>query len=213
MKSDIKRRIVIVIFAVIIILLVAFFLTINYLSHRFYPLEYTEEIKTNALEYSLEPAQVCAIIYEESKFDPDVVSSRDAIGLMQILPDTANFIAKDLGYERLLRDDLFVPNNNIRFGTYYFKFLLDRYNGNLDLALAAYNAGFGAVDKAGGNINNLPEETREFVSRVKKTKKVYITLYANKLEVSDELFKKEHLSYIELSKIVIDKLPNKESDE
>ncbi|TSC90727.1 MAG: lytic transglycosylase, partial [Candidatus Berkelbacteria bacterium Licking1014_96] len=130
---------------------------------------------------SLESSQVAAIIYEESKFDPDVVSSQDAIGLMQVLPDTANLLARDLGVDNLWRDDLFVPSINIKFGTYYYRELLDKYNGDVDLALAAYNAGFGAVDKADRKINNLPKETQEFVKRVKKTEKIYQRLYWQEL--------------------------------
>ncbi len=176
-----KRNIIIALFAIFIVLFLAVWLSVDYLAHRFYPLEYLGEIKDNSAKYSLEPSQVAAIIYEESKFDPDVVSSQDAIGLMQILPDTANILAKDLGVDNLWRDDLFVPSINIKFGTYYYRGLLDKYNGDQYLALAAYNAGFGAVDKAEKDINKLPKETQEFVKRVNKTEKVYSTLYSEKL--------------------------------
>jgi len=204
-----KRNIIIALSAVFIILFLGIWVSVEYLSHRFYPLGYLEEIKDNSAKYSLEPSQVAAIIYEESKFDPDVVSSQDAIGLMQILPDTANLLAKELGIDRLLRDDLFIPDVNIRFGTYYYRELLDKYNGEQDLALAAYNAGFGAVDKAERKIDKLPKETQEFVKRTKKTERVYITLYPEELQVSPENLAKNKLNFFELLSVVYKKIPIK----
>ena len=197
-----KRNIIIALSAVFIILFLGIWVSVEYLSHRFYPLGYLEEIKDNSAKYSLEPSQVAAIIYEESKFDPDVVSSQDAIGLMQILPDTANLLAKELGIDRLLRDDLFIPDVNIRFGTYYYRELLDKYNGEQDLALAAYNAGFGAVDKAERKIDKLPKETQEFVRRVKKTERVYATLYPDELGAN----KKDKLNFWQLAVEVWEKI-------
>lgn len=209
MKFVQKRNIIIALFAIFIILFLGIWLSVDYLAHRFYPLEYLEEIKDNSAKYSLEPSQVAAVIYEESKFDPDVVSTQDAIGLMQILPDTANLLAGDLGVDNLWRDDLFVPSINIKFGTYYYRGLLDKYNGDQDLALAAYNAGFGAVDKAGKQIDNLPKETQEFVKRTRETERVYLTLYPDQLGVSSDNFKKQHLNFFELAEAVLNKIPSK----
>ncbi len=109
--------------------------------------------------------------------------------------------------ERLLRDALFITDINIRFGNYYYRKLLDKYNGDIVLALAAYNAGFGAVDKAEKNIENLPKETRDFVKRTRKTEKVYITLYPDELLVSKENYEKEHLNFFELLTVVYHKIP------
>jgi len=209
MKFAKKRNLIIISFAVAAALFIVIWSAIDYMGHRFYPLEYLSEIKDNSAKYSLEPAQVSAIVYEESKFDPDVVSSQDAIGLMQILPDTANLLAKELGIERLLRDDLFIPSVNVKFGTYYFRQLLDRYNGDVDLALAAYNAGFGAVDRAEKQIDNLPKETQEFVRRTRETERVYITLYSDELEINRDDFNKQHLNFIELTAVVLKKIPSK----
>lgn len=195
MKFNKKRNLIIAVLAVLVVLSLGLWLSVNYLAHRLYPLEYLGEITDNSTRYSLEPAQVAAIIYEESKFDPDVVSSQDAIGLMQVLPDTANVLAKDLGINNLWRDDLFVPSINIKFGTYYYRGLLDRYGGRVDLALAAYNAGFGAVDKSGKDISKLPQETQEFVRRVERTERVYTTLYPDELGVN----KKKVLSFWQLA--------------
>lgn len=209
MKRAKKRNIIIAVLAIFIILFLGVWLSVDYLAHRFYPLEYLDEITDNSAKYSLEPSQVAAIIYEESKFDPDVVSSQDAIGLMQILPDTANLLAGDLGVDNLWRDDLFLPSINIKFGTYYYRQLLDRYGGNIDLALAAYNAGFGTVDKLGGDINKLPKETQEFVKRTRETERVYLTLYPDQLGVLSDNFKKQHLNFFELAEAVLNKIPSK----
>ena len=209
MKSRKKRNIVIILLVIFVAVLLFGWVAVDYLVHRFYPLNYLDEIKDNSAKYSLESSQIAAIIYEESKFDPDVVSSRDAIGLMQVLPDTANLLAKDLGVSNLWRDDLFIPGINIRFGTYYYRQLLDKYEGNQDLALAAYNAGFGAVDKAEGNIDKLPKETQEFVKRTKKTERVYITLYPDQLQISSDELSKSRLNFFELATVVFKKIPTK----
>ena len=179
------------------------------MAYRFYPLAYSSEIKTSANQYTLEQSQVAGIVYEESKFDPDVVSSKDAIGLMQILPDTANVLARELGISNLTRDQLFLPSLNLRFGCYYFRQLLNKYNNNLDLALAAYNAGFGAVDKANQDISSLPKETQDFIKRTKLTQRIYITLYPDELKVSSQEFEKNKLNFWELISAVFNKIPNK----
>jgi soluble lytic murein transglycosylase len=209
MKLAELRNLIIGLIVVFIVIILSAIAAVNYLSYRFYPLQFESEINDNAKEFKLEPSQVSAIIYEESKFDPDVVSDKDAIGLMQILPDTANVLAKKIGIDNLWRDDLFVPSINIKFGSYYFRELLDRYNGDVDLALAAYNAGFGAVDKANKDINNLPRETRDFIRKTNKTQRVYITLYPNQLKVSKEQLKEKRLSFFELASAVFNKIPNK----
>lgn len=196
----------IVIFGIIILSVI---IAVSFLSHRFYPMQFENEINDNATKYNLEPSLVCAIVYEESKFDPDVVSDKDAIGLMQILPDTANVLAKEMGIQNLQRDDLFLPEINVRFGTYYFRQLLDRYGGDVDLALAAYNAGFGTVDKVNRDIDSLPKETRDFIRKTDKTQRVYITLYPDELQVSEEQLKEKRLSFFELASAVFNKIPNK----
>lgn len=209
MKFVKKRNIVLAVIAIFIIIGLAVVISVDLLSHRFYPLEYQQEIKDNAAKYNLEPATICAIIYEESKFDPNVVSEKDAIGLMQILPDTANVLAKEMGIEHLWRDDLFVPTINIKFGSYYFRQLLDKYNGDVNLALAAYNAGFGTVDKANRDLNNLPKETKDFIRKTNETERVYLTLYPDELGVAKEKLEKNRLNFFALARIVFKKIPNK----
>jgi hypothetical protein len=105
--------------------------------------------------HHVDPALVRAVIETESNWNPLAVSRKGAVGLMQLIPTTA---------QRFGVNDLYSPQQNVDAGVKYLKTLLERYNGNLDLALAAYNAGEGAVDRAHG----VPSyrETRNYVQRV-----------------------------------------------
>jgi soluble lytic murein transglycosylase len=110
------------------------------------PLKHEDIIRQQSMRKDLDPALVAAVIYQESKF-ADRTSSAGARGLMQITPDTARFIAKKSGGVRFTLQDLGTPQINIAYGTWYLRYLLDRYEGRTALAVAAYNAGMGHVDK------------------------------------------------------------------
>mgnify|MGYP006188134389 CR=1 FL=1 len=116
---------------------------------------YSSEVKAAATEFGVEEAVVRAIIHAESAFRPNAVSHAGAQGLMQLIPATAS---------RFGVTDVFQPEQNIRGGVQYLAWLLKRYNGDLTLAAAGYNAGEGAVDKYKG----VPpyKETRHYVERV-----------------------------------------------
>jgi soluble lytic murein transglycosylase-like protein len=105
--------------------------------------------------HNVDPALVRAVIETESNWNPSAVSRKGAVGLMQLMPTTA---------QRFGASDFYTPQQNVEAGVTYLKTLLERYDGNLDLALAAYNAGEGAVDKAHG----IPRyrETRDYVQKV-----------------------------------------------
>ena len=121
------------------------------------PHAFGDIIRQNASAYRLEEALVKAVIKAESNYNPNSVSNKGARGLMQLIPETA----------RLMRvSDPFDPAQNIRGGSNYLRLMLDQFNGNLDLALAAYNAGPNAVQRHGG----IPpyEETRNYVQRVRR---------------------------------------------
>ena len=116
----------------------------------------TEKLVREAAErHHVDPALVRAVIETESNWNPRAYSRKGAGGLMQLIPTTA---------QRYGAYDLFNPQQNIDAGVRHLKMLLQRYNGNLDLALAAYNAGEGAVDRAQG----IPafRETRDYVQKV-----------------------------------------------
>jgi soluble lytic murein transglycosylase len=143
-----------------------------------YPLEYESIVRGHAENYDLDAALIAAVIDRESGFDPDAVSGSGAIGLMQLLPDTAKGIALNTGGAQFRVADLYDPEINVRYGSFYLSRLLRKYDGDLDLALAAYHAGQGNVDKwiaSGEGIGFA--ETREYVSDVLALQKRYRKAY------------------------------------
>jgi soluble lytic murein transglycosylase len=146
-----------------------------------YPLRYDAIVRGHANNYRLDPALLAGVIYQESKFDAHARSSSGAIGLMQLLPDTAKGIAVHTGGSRFRVADLDNPEINVRYGSWYLRHLLDKYDDE-ELALAAYNAGQANVDRwrrEGGEIE-FPE-TRHYVRRVQELKAIYARAYAAEL--------------------------------
>lgn len=134
-----------------------------------YPAERIDLVRAEAAAAGLNPALVCSVVRAESRFHADAVSSRGAVGLMQLMPDTADWIAKRLG---LATPDLYDPETNLRLGTWYLRYLVDRY-GRVDLALAAYNAGPSRVDQWVTAGQTAFAETTAFVRRVLRAVPVY----------------------------------------
>ena len=110
------------------------------------PLTNADVIRKQAAQKRLDPALIAAVIYAESKFSPRP-SSAGAEGLMQILPETAYFIAHLSGGSAFTASDLATPSINVAYGSYYLRYLLDHYNDNEMLAVAAYNGGLANVDR------------------------------------------------------------------
>ena len=110
-----------------------------------YPLEHAGAIRAGARRYDLDPALVAAVVYAESRFDEHALSSQGAVGLMQILPETAEQIADESGGVTFTTADLEDPRINVRYGSYYLRQALDVYDGDVRAAVASYNAGMGAV--------------------------------------------------------------------
>jgi soluble lytic murein transglycosylase len=154
------------------------------------PLRHDDIIRQQAAEKNLDPALIAAVIYEESRFR-DQTSHAGARGLMQITPETADAIAKHSGGTRFKQSDLASPQINISYGAYYLRLLIDHYGGNETLAIAAYNAGIGNVDRwvsdAGGadefdQAADIPfPETRAYVENVMDSRKAYRENYADDL--------------------------------
>jgi len=119
---------------------------------------FEREITKSARQNDLDPALVLAVVMEESGGDPLATSGKGAQGLMQLMPLTA----EELGVE-----DATSPSQNVAGGSLYLSRMLKRYNGNLELALAAYNAGPGNVDKAGGKVPDF-SETQSYVKKVQE---------------------------------------------
>jgi soluble lytic murein transglycosylase len=147
-----------------------------------YPLEYEQIVSAHARTYGLDPALLAAVIYAESRFDADVESSAGAVGLMQLLPDTAKGIALRTGGDRFVVSDLRDPEINVRYGSWYLDHLRVRYDGDMHLALAAYHAGQGNVDEwlAQGTGIAFPE-TQDYVDEVERVRRVYARAYAGEL--------------------------------
>jgi soluble lytic murein transglycosylase len=150
-----------------------------------YPLRYQAIVRGHARNYELDPALLAAVIYQESKFRAHARSSSGAIGLMQLLPDTAKGIAVHTGGSRFRVSDLDDPEINVRYGAWYLRHLMEKYSDERT-ALAAYNAGQENVDswrKEGKGIAFA--ETRHYVRRVEHLKTLYRRGYRSELYASD----------------------------
>jgi soluble lytic murein transglycosylase len=154
------------------------------------PLSDAAVIREQAADKHLDPALIAGVIYAESKFEPRT-SSAGALGLMQILPATADFIAHKSGGVRFTTSDLATPKINLAYGSWYLRYLLDHYEGEEMLAVAAYNAGLANVDSwlakahnEGGKLTvaGIPfPETRAYVERVMRAQAEYRAVYPRAL--------------------------------
>jgi soluble lytic murein transglycosylase len=158
------------------------------------PLRHDDIIRQQAADKGVDASLIAAVIYTESRFR-DQTSPVGAKGLMQLMPETADYIARKSGGTRFERADLATPQINIAYGTWYLRYLLDKYKGNTILTLAAYNGGEGKVDQwradaaARGEkfrvASHVPfPETREYVSRVLDARRDYRRNYSAELGLS-----------------------------
>src|SRR3954447_16322140 len=155
------------------------------------PLRHEDIIRQQAADKRVDAALIAAVIYTESHFR-DQTSHAGAKGLMQLMPETADYIARKSGGTRFERADLATPQINIAYGTWYLRYLLTKYHGNTVLALAAYNAGEGKVDEWWAAASSRGEkfrvadhipfpETRDYVHRVLSARGSYRRTYAREL--------------------------------
>ncbi len=186
-----KNKYKIIISTVIMILIIAilFVLFKDKLLKILYPKTYSEIVSVYAEEYDVEENLIYAVIKAESNFDSSAVSNRDAIGLMQIVEETAIDVAKknniDIDTENI-EEEILDIDNNINIGTKYLSTLLTQY-GNIEVALAAYNAGIGTVNNwiekqviqaDGSDIENIPyKETNNYVRKILRDYRIYNELY------------------------------------
>jgi soluble lytic murein transglycosylase len=188
-RNRIKRKRVIL--PLILIIISALFLQSEWLGRWIYPISYTNEIKRNASDYQLDPLLIASIIRVESNYKLDAVSPKGAVGIMQIMPETAAWILEHDNFGTLSVNDAGKEAHaGIKLGSWYFKELTRQFNGNLVASIAAYNDGPGKVrqwlengvwDGKEQTLRDIPYgETRHYVQRVmyyyKKYQKIYETL-------------------------------------
>ena len=156
-----------------------------------YPLAYENLVRQAAAEQRISPALIYGVARRESAFDPNIVSSAKAQGLMQLIPSTAKQVSRSLGIKRLTKKQTFDPQTNIRLGAAYLDDLLKRFDGNHALATASYNAGPHRMPRwrpdytmeAARWVESIPyNETRNYVQAVLG----YMTIYEYKLQGAEQ---------------------------
>lgn len=181
----------------ILILFSIFILVLLVLITMLFPINYRYYIEKYSAQYNVDPVLIVSIINVESGFDSEAISNKGAIGLMQIMPNTGKWAVENLNYENFDTNMLKVPEINIQIGSWYLNQLNNEFNGDMDLSLAAYNAGSGNVTKwlenkeyslDGKQIDNIPfKETDEYLDKVKFNYRIYNILYKPYMENTDGL--------------------------
>lgn len=186
-----KHKKILITCAVLAVLIVAAIFLLRWCHTRFlkkmYPRTYSEIVIKEAKQNGLDPNLVYAVIRQESNFDPDARSGAGAIGLMQLTPDTFEWLQKKEPAAAVRPSNaLYLPDVNVRYGCRFLSLLLKKY-GSRRTALCAYNAGMGRIDawlkdsqtsKDGKNLDNIPyPETRNYAQRVEQNYQQYQELY------------------------------------
>ncbi|MCD5410514.1 MAG: lytic transglycosylase domain-containing protein [Clostridiales bacterium] len=185
MHSSNNRKKMIRIVVVVVCLLLA--LNSRRILKTLYPIHYYDLIVEYAEKYDLDPYLLASIIRNESGFNPNAVSIKGASGLMQIMPLTGEWITESIGRTDYSDEMLFDPEKNISLGAWYLNFLYNKFDGDLKLVIAAYNAGNGNVrtwlrnseySEDGMTLNIIPfPETKTYFRRVSRDYKIYKIIY------------------------------------
>ena len=186
MKKSIKILLIFLISILLFFILYKVFNIENKILMYLYPIKYEEYVYKYSSELQIDPMLTFAIIKTESNFEEKVVSRSGAIGLIQLMENTAKEQAQKLNIE-YSKELLYNPEINLKLGLSYFNTLLDYYNQNYILAFTAYNAGLGNVQKwitdgtikeDGSDIENIPfKETNMYVRKIIKNYEIYRELY------------------------------------
>lgn len=178
-----KRTTLVVIALLVLAACVGGYFAYQSIQNQKYSSAHVNQVMPYAREYGLDPLLVAAVVTVESNFDTDAVSSAGAVGLMQIMPDTGEWLATKLDIVDYSDAMLTNSNTNLRMGTWYLNFLLDRYDGNRTTALAAYNAGQGNVDSwlaqnryssDGQTLDSIPaHDAQDYVEKVENAYALY----------------------------------------
>ena len=186
-KKFIKAMVIIIVVLAIIFVLFKIVNIQDIVLKKIYPITYQEYVEKYSYECNVDKYMIYAIIKAESNFKPNVKSKSNAIGLMQLLEDTAVEMSNSIDKEEVTEESLYNPETNIKLGTSYYAYLLKHYKGNNILALTAYNAGMGNVDNwikngiirsDGSDIENIPyKETNNYVRKILRDYRFYTQLY------------------------------------
>lgn len=188
-----KKKKFIVLIAIFIILLIAVLAKVfnieTLILRKIYPRKYSEYVEKYAKEFNVDPLLIFSMIKAESNFDEKAQSSSGAKGLMQLMEATAIEVANKIDEPLVEQENLLEPEKNIMIGTKYYAELLKNYDGNMLLALTAYNAGMGNVNewikngiikKDGSDIENIPyKETNMYVRKIINNYKMYKKIYTD----------------------------------
>jgi len=153
-----------------------------------FPRPFWEELKRDSTANRLDPHLVASLIRQESEFNPGAISPANAMGLMQLLPTVGKGMAKEMKIRHFSSDQLLLADTNLRLGTRYFRHIVDHYDGQVEYALAAYNAGVDRVNdwRKNGNFADVEEfvesipftETRDYVQAIMRNAVIYKLLYS-----------------------------------
>lgn len=186
-KKTIKIITVLIIILLIIFILFKVIKVQEIILKLIYPTKYSEYVEKYSQQNGLDKYLVYATIKAESNFNPNVTSASDARGLMQLMEETAVERSNIIENNSIEVYDLYDPETNIKLGTSYLSYLLNLYDGNVVLAITAYNAGLGNVKQwikdgviksDGSDIENIPyKETSNYVRKILKNYQMYLTIY------------------------------------
>lgn len=188
-KSNLTQKYIRILINIIIAFVIVIFI-FEYSAKKLYPLHYEDYVISYAGQNAIDPWLVFAVIKTESGFNASATSRKGAKGLMQIMDDTAVWIAEKMNFDDFEPYMLYDPEVNIKIGCWYLRWLLNRYKGSVFLALTAYNSGIGNVNAwfADDNICLTSEdpaqipfkETRNYVKKVMSNWKMYSIIYKNR---------------------------------
>jgi len=185
MKRLLRKRVFLVL---VVALLAVLFFKSDWMSRWMYPIHFMDEIRISAKNHDVEPQLIAAIIRAETNYKTGAVSKKGAVGIMQVMPDTADWIVKQAGFKGVtIKSVAHQADVGIELGTWYLQSLNQQFKGNRVAVIAAYNAGPGAVkrwlnegkwDGKQESISNIPYgETRHYVQRVIYYYNKYMDLY------------------------------------
>ncbi len=186
-KRTVSKKIKVFVFFIITIIII-FYISLSFVKTIF-PKKYSTYVEYFSMENNIDKYLVYSVIKVESGFRETVVSNKGAVGLMQIMPDTGKWISEKMGMANYDENMLKSAETNIKLGCWYLDDLSKEFNGDLNLALAAYNGGRGNVkswlsdpeySEDGKSLFKIPfKETSNYLTKIKYTYKIYKFLYGD----------------------------------